>query len=198
MDTRVKARLFEPFFTTKGVGKGTGLGLASVYGTMKSHNGSISVYSEVGQGTAFNLYFPFVANPSVDSIGVTQNIVHGTGSILVIDDESVVRSAATDILTELGYSVETASDGLDGVRNYKDGYQKYDLVILDIIMPKLNGSDTFNELKKINPNIKALICSGYAMNAVAARILENGAKSFIQKPFDVTKLSKAVADILSA
>ncbi|MBL8026634.1 MAG: response regulator [Fibrobacteres bacterium] len=198
MDSKVKARLFEPFFTTKGVGKGTGLGLASVYGTMKSHNGSVTVYSEIGKGTAFNLYFPYASDPSTEAAAAIQKVIRGTGNILVIDDENIVRNAATDILTELGYSVETAKDGLEGIRVYKENWQKYDAVILDIIMPNLGGADTFNELKKINPEIRALICSGYAMNAVAAKILESGAKGFTQKPFDVTKLSKAIAEVLSA
>jgi len=199
MDEPIKAKLFTPFFTTKSVGKGTGLGLASVYGTIKSHQGHISVYSEKGHGTSFHLYLPLaIAGAHGKSPHLDQELAHkGTGRILLIDDEKLVREVTSEILRELGYEVETAVDGLAAIEWYQANHATIDLVMMDIIMPRVGGFDCFQELKKINPGIRCIVSSGYAMNTEAARILASGALLFIQKPFDMAKISRVIKQALA-
>ncbi|MFH0921498.1 MAG: CHASE4 domain-containing protein [Fibrobacterota bacterium] len=196
MDEKVKAKLFEPFFTTKGPGKGTGLGLASVYGTVKNHNGSIEVYTELGKGTSFKIYLP-LSKASDEAHALDTAPVHmGHGTILIVDDERLIRDMAAEILKEIGYTVLTAADGQAAVEFYRDHFKEIDLIILDLIMPKMGGVDCFFELKKINPGVRAIIASGYSANGDAQKMLSNGAKGFIQKPFDIPRLSKLIQDAL--
>ncbi len=196
IDKETQERIFEPFFTTKE--KGTGLGLSMVFGTIKNHGGDISVYSEPNKGTVFHIYLPLSEQEEgISAIDEKPQIVHGSGTILLIDDESFVREVAGNMLEKLGYKVITCNDGQEAIEYYKSFYNEIDVVIIDMIMPKLNGQDTFRELKKINPTIKAIIASGYSIDDTIQEVLDEGVLGFIQKPLKIDQLSCAIAQALS-
>jgi signal transduction histidine kinase/uncharacterized membrane protein len=199
MNEETKTRLFEPFFTTKEVGKGTGLGLASVYGCIKNHNGYIEVDSSVGQGTTVRIYFPAALGPAETPARTEEKtgpVVKGKGHILVIDDEDIVRSIIREMLSDLGYSVALCGNGEDAIEYYRRHQPEIDLVIIDMIMPKMGGFDCLRHLKKFNPDIKAIISTGYSMAEDTQQIMTWGIAGFIQKPFDAGELSKAISDAL--
>jgi PAS domain S-box-containing protein len=189
----VLPKIFDPFFTTKPNGKGTGLGLAAVYGTVKEHQGNVNVYSEVGVGTEFKILLPITAERGGAQAKAENGPIRGSGAILVIDDESVIRSAVYGMLSALGYSVLLAEDGESGIRMYGENPGAIDLVILDIVMPGLGGKDTFLRLKEINPGIKAIFSSGFNPNIMTDEMLSMGILDFIQKPFRLYDLSSMVA-----
>jgi signal transduction histidine kinase/ActR/RegA family two-component response regulator len=192
MDAATLARAFEPFFTTKEKGKGTGLGLSSVYGTIKSHNGYVELKSEVGKGTRAEIYLPLTQNIEQKAVDGPMEISKGCGTVLFVDDEEMVREMASEIIKELGYSVVTSRDGQEGLEYYQTHAGDIDLVILDIIMPRLGGYDCFKAMKAVNPGLKAIACSGYVINDEVRRMLDQGALSFIQKPFSIETLAKAI------
>ncbi len=196
MTREISEHIFEPFFSTKGEGKGTGLGLATVYGIIRNHNGFINVYSEPNIGTTFNIYFPVSTGKAVES-KVSEELIKGDAKILLIDDEENVRNVAEKMLKHLGYSVKIFENGLDAISYYEDEKNNIDLVILDIIMPNIDGRSTFLELKKINKNVKVLIASGYSQSGHAKEIVELGAAGFVQKPFRVHELSRVINGILN-
>ena len=173
------------------------MGLAAVYGTIKNHQGAINVYSEVGHGTTFNVYLPLAQSAVKELDGATGAVpVKGTASILVVDDEEIVRKLTARMLQRLGYKVAVCKDGAEGVEYYRKAWEQVDLVILDMIMPKLDGRDTFIAMRKINPDIKAILSSGYGLNAEAQSILDEGVRRFLQKPFQIATLSQVVVDVL--
>jgi len=198
MDEGVRQRIFEPFFTTKEKGKGTGLGLSMVYGVVKNHGGFVNVYSEAGEGSTFKVYLPLSGKPEVlESISDTE-MAGGHESILVIDDEDAIRQVAADILGSYGYRVRLASDGKEGVSIFARERGEFDMVILDMIMPKQGGRETFLELKKIDPQVRVLFSTGYSQNEKVNEILSLGVRGFIQKPYQVRDLLAKVRDILDA
>jgi CheY-like chemotaxis protein len=197
MDKAVQERIFDPFFTTKDMGRGTGLGLASVYGIMKNHGGFVDVYSEKGSGSTFKLYFPASHKEAFREETVISNIVQGRETILLIDDETLILDVGEAMLKKLGYTVFTADNGNDGIRIYEENRSAIDMVILDLIMPGMNGELTFEELRKRNPGVKVLLSSGYSINGQAVNIMEKGCMGFIQKPFDFNTLSQKIRDVLS-
>jgi PAS domain S-box-containing protein len=185
-------KIFEPFFTTKEPGKGTGLGLASVFGTIKNHKGIINVTSKVGKGTTFIIHLPIAENPINGADDITEEIQKGSGRVLIIDDEEPVRDIFTEMLIDLGYTTATCENGEEAVEYYKQHFYEIDLVVIDLMMPKLDGHDCFIELKKINPGIKAIVSSGYSADGGVSKILSEGALGFIQKPFEENELSRVV------
>jgi len=191
------ARIFEPFFTTKEVGKGTGMGLAAVYGTVKQHGGAINVYSEVGRGTTFRIYLP-VEEKAAALLNRNTDVITApfAATILVVDDERVVRHLTEDMLTSLGYAVKTRNDGAAGLAFFEKHWREIDLVILDMIMPRMNGSETYRAMKAMNPDVKVLLVSGYSLDGAAQTLLADGVKGFIQKPFDRFELSTKVVKAL--
>jgi len=195
MPRSIKDRIFEPFFTTKGAGRGTGLGLATVYGIIKNHNGHITCSSEPGEGTTFTIYLPVSEKEIIMETGET-TVIKGEETILLIDDEEQVRRVAKEQLEYLGYKVIIASDGIEAVDKYKKEKEKIDLILLDMVMPDMSGKETFQALKKICPDIKVVLISGFSQNGKAAEILNRGALGFIQKPFKLYDLSKMIADVL--
>ena len=195
MDKQTQKRIFEPFFTTKGVGKGTGLGLAGVYGCVRNHDGRISVYSEPGRGTTFKIMLP-LAEAGTEAIKPTitpDAPVKGTGCILIVDDEESVRNFVRASLESLGYDVSASNDGAAGVDYYRKHHQEIDMVILDLIMPLMSGQDAFAEMKKINPDVKVLISSGFSHTQASNQMLKEGALALLNKPFQITELAQAVA-----
>jgi two-component system cell cycle sensor histidine kinase/response regulator CckA len=196
MDENVKQRIFEPFFTTKEKGKGTGLGLSMVYGVVKNHGGFVNVYSEVGEGSTFKIYLPLSGKPLVLEHGINEEMAGGHESILIIDDEAVIREVAGDILGSYGYRVQLAPDGEAGIKIYEKQEPRSDLVILDMIMPRQGGRETFLKLKKINPAIKVLFSTGYSQNEKVSEIISLGVSGFIQKPYQVNDLLSKVREIL--
>jgi len=195
MDKQVIAHLFEPFFTTKEVGKGTGLGLASVYGTVKSHNGYIDVSSDPGKGSVFSMYFPANAPTSLLSrVSSSPPMLKGRGNILVVDDEAFLRDALREMLTWLGYAVTTCRNGTEGIEYYRTNHEKIDLVVLDMMMPGMNGRECFKILKQINPAVKVLLATGYSIEEERLTLLKDGLAGIIQKPFMSAQLAKAVHD----
>ena len=198
IDKQTQARIFEPFFTTKEMGRGTGLGLASVYGIIKNHGGYINVYSESRQGTTFTIYLPAsakVIQPEVRT--VTPIVVTGNGIILLIDDEKMIIDVGRELLQELGYDVLTASSGREAIEVYRQKHAQVDLVIMDLIMPGLSGGETYDRLKEINTDVKVLLSSGYSINGQAAKIMERGCDGFIQKPFNINQLSEKIQSIIA-
>lgn len=193
----LQERIFEPFFTTKEVGKGTGMGLASVFGTVKLMGGAIDVYSEIGQGATFRLYLP-LEHPEEQLPQQEQSpAALRTGAlVLVIDDEDGFRDIAVDMLDSLACRVHVAEDGQAGVEYFRDHWQEIDLVLLDMVMPKMNGPETFQAMKAIHPDLKVLLASGYSLNGAAQNLLAEGALGFVQKPFDRFELSTKVAEAL--
>lgn len=196
MTEEIQKHIFEPFFTTKAESKGTGLGLATVYGIVKSHNGHVSVYSEPGKGTTFSLYFP-ASDKKIVEIKKEFNIIKGEATILVVDDEESIRSMAAEMLDMLGYKVLTAADGREAVDIFKEQKNEIDLVLLDMIMPNMAGKETYRELKKITPDVKVLLASGYSQNDKTKEILDEGVLGFVQKPFGISVLSKMISETLN-
>ena len=186
-------RIFEPFFTTKETGKGTGLGLAAVYGTVKDHHGSINVCSEPGNGTIFNLFIPLSSAECKAALPI-EGIFHGSGGILLVDDEEMIRSMAKELLTELGYTVYMAEDGYKAQEIYALHKEEITLVVLDMIMPKMNGKETYLKLREINPDVRVLLCSGFHREGTTQELIEFGAKGFIKKPYSMIELSQAVSE----
>jgi CheY-like chemotaxis protein len=196
MDEQTQKRIFEPFFTTKAMGKGTGLGLAGVYGCVRSHDGSVSVSSQPGRGAAFTVLLP-LGDPGAAARKQTRaddELVRGTGHVLVVDDEEGVRNFVRASLQNLGYTVSACDDGASSVDYYRQHHREIDLVILDLIMPRMNGQDTFLEMKKINPNVKAIVSSGFSHSQATRQILDQGALGLLNKPFQIKELSLAVAN----
>ncbi len=192
MDEETLKHVFEPFFTTKTMGRGTGLGLATVYGIVKAHKGLITVYSTPGQGSTFHIYLPACPREPSRQLRLPQGVVKGKGTILLIDDEEMILKVASQLLEALGYKVVKAKGGQAGLESYEELMDQVDLVILDMIMPDLGGSQVFERLKEMNPKVKVLLSSGYAVNGEAKKILEKGCRGFIQKPFNLAELSQKV------
>ncbi|PYQ14683.1 MAG: hypothetical protein DMH00_01210 [Acidobacteria bacterium] len=196
----VLPRIFEPFFTTKECGKGTGMGLAMVYGIVQNHGGFIEIDTTVGRGTVFRLYFPLQRSEDrpEGAWSAEGDVMPGNGTILVVDDEEAVRCVATAFLEEMGYRVLTARDGAEAVEIYRSSLKSIDLVIIDMVMPKLGGRECFRALKEINPRLRAILSTGYDFNTVAQEILDEGMRGFIQKPYQLRQLSEVVAAALAA
>jgi PAS domain S-box-containing protein len=198
IDKETQERIFEPFFTTKEMGRGTGLGLASVYGIIKSHGGYINVYSETEIGTTFSIYLPASGKEvQQEKREPIVTVSKGSGTILLIDDEEMIIKVGEELLQELGYKVLVAKSGQGAIKLYKKNTDKIDLVIMDMIMPGMGGGETFDHLKEINPDIKVLLSSGYSINGQASEILKRGCDGFIQKPFNINQLSEKIQGIIT-
>lgn len=199
MDARTQERIFEPFFTTKEMGRGTGLGLATVYGIIKGHRGIINVYSEKGHGTTFTIYLPaseHQVDEKSDRPRFIEEPMRGRETILLIDDETVILEVTEEILKSLGYRVLTANSGPEALEIYHHEKDRIDLVILDLIMPGMGGGKTFDHLRAMNPEAKVILSSGYSMNGEARGVLERGCSAFIQKPFSVQTVSRKIREVL--
>ncbi len=196
MDEATRQRIFDPFFTTKEMGRGTGLGLATVYGIIKNHEGFINVYSEKGEGTTFNIYLPASEREIIEEKELAKEVIKGTETVLLVDDENVIIYAVELLLKEMGYKTFIARSGKETLKIYKKNKDKIDVVILDMIMPDMGGGETYDKLKEINPDIKVLLSSGYSINGEAKEILERGCNGFIQKPYRSKELSQKIRKIL--
>ncbi|PKK90329.1 MAG: hypothetical protein CVV64_10200 [Candidatus Wallbacteria bacterium HGW-Wallbacteria-1] len=197
MTQEIREKIFEPFFTTKAAGKGTGLGLAAVYGTIKEHRGAVNVYSEVGMGTIFKIYLPILSGDTIsDNFTMEENIIPGSGTILVVDDEALIRSTAQTILLSLGYKVVIAEDGQNALEVFAEHKDKINAVLLDMVMPRLNGRQTLIKLREMDPSIKIVISSGFNPEGTMTDLLEMGDVGFIQKPYRISSLSQAIHKIM--
>jgi len=193
----VRGRIFEPFFTTKERGKGTGMGLAMVYGIVRNHGGVIKVDTELGKGTIFSVYLTVAEGvETAETATRPEGLISGSGRVLVVDDEEIVREVAAGYLKHLGYTVETAVDGQAAVEYYAQHWREIDLVIIDMVMPKLGGRDCFRELLKINKDVRAVLSTGYGFNVAAQEILDEGVAGFIQKPYELIQISEVVANAM--
>ncbi len=201
MDKHTLEHIFEPFFTTKEKDKGTGLGLAMVYGIVKNHGGYIMCYSELGKGTTFKIYFPVLEGRSeVQPINQKEEktVLEGKGeTVLLVDDEETIRELGKKILERFGYNVILAEDGESAIKIYGDKCREISLVIMDYVMPGMGGGKCVEEILKINPDAKIIIASGYSMNGPTKEALKLGAKGFINKPYDLREMLKIIKRFLS-
>lgn len=198
MDKDTQDRIFEPFFTTKDTGKGTGLGLATVFGIVKQNNGFINVYSEPGVGTTFSIYLPRHSGTQAltDKIGATMSAPRGLETILLVEDELSILTMTSMILAKQGYSVLQANSPAEAIRLAKEHVGKISLLITDVIMPEMNGKDLADSLKSLSPQLKCLFMSGYTADAITQHgVLEEGV-NFIEKPFSLPALATKVREIL--
>jgi len=197
MDRQTLDHIFEPFYTTKEAGKGTGLGLSMVYGIVHQHGGYITCYSEPGEGTTFKCYFPAIEmemNPDVAKTGIMA--AFGTETILLVDDEEFLRDLGKRILERSGYTVLTAVNGEEALDLYNRERGKISLVILDLIMPEMGGSQCLEKLLRFDPKARILIASGYSADGPTKEVLQGGAKGFVSKPFDMRQLLQTVREVL--
>jgi len=196
MDEATRQKIFEPFFTTKKMGRGTGLGLASVYGIIKNHGGFIDVYSEVGQGATFNIYLPASEKEAIKEETGAWGVVTGSGTILLVDDEEMIIDIGKAMIEELGYTVLSARSGREAIKVYRENGEKIDLVILDVVMRDMGGGETYDRLKEISPEVRILLSSGYGINSESTEMLYRRCGGFIQKPFDLEQLSQKLREVL--
>jgi PAS domain S-box-containing protein len=197
MDKKTMAHIFEPFYTTKKTGTGTGLGLAMVYGIVKSHSGYIHCSSTRGKGTDFRIYLPVIEQEvSIEEEMDDSLPKGGTETILLIDDERLIRDLGEKALSRFGYMVLTAPDGESAVKLYGREHERIDLIILDLIMPKMSGTHCFEEIMRINPQAKVIIASGYSKDKPLSDLLERRSRGFIGKPFNVKQLLRMIRGIL--
>ncbi len=198
MDEATRSRIFEPFFTTKDPDRGTGLGLTSAYRTIQNHSGFIEVTSRQGEGSTFNLYLPASTDTVAGKEPLSARILRGRETVLLIDDEEMIIRAGEEMLRALGYQVLPARGGEEGLEIYRRRGREIDLVILDMIMPKMNGRETFNHLKNIEPGLRVLIASGGCTDEEMQELFSKGCNGFIQKPFDLCAFSQKLRDILDS
>jgi len=196
MYKKTMERIFDPFFTTKEMGRGTGLGLASAYGIVKAHAGYIDVESKKGHGATFSIYLP-ASEKEVQQkvVRSAEEIIEGTGTVLLVDDEEVILEVGQDLLEAMGYRVLTAGDGKEAIEVYKKNRDEIDIVVLDMVMPHMGGGEAYDRIKEINPDIKVLLSSGFSIDGEATEILERGCNGFIQKPFRMNELAERIIEI---
>ncbi|MBN1545475.1 MAG: response regulator [Syntrophaceae bacterium] len=198
MDEKTKERIFEPFFTTKEMGRGTGLGLASVYGIVKGHHGFIDVDSTISSGTVFRIYLPASEKLLSETAGMEEEVIHtGQGTILLVDDEEGILEIGKSMLESLGYHVLISHTGPEAIDLYTNHKEQINLVLLDMIMPGLGGGKIYDILKAINPQVKVLLISGYSIEGEAKKIIARGCNGFLQKPFKIKELSKKIREVIS-
>ena len=197
IDEETKKKIFEPFFTTKEVGEGTGLGLSLVYGIIKQHEGYINVYSELDLGTSFKIYLPLLKDmPGEHEDPGIQSITGGQETILLAEDEAEVRGAISGILREYGFTIIEAVDGKDAVMKYSENRDRIQLLIFDVVMPKINGKEAYDEIKRITPGMKAIFTSGYTTKTIHAKgVLEEGLH-FLSKPVLPRNLLRKIREVL--
>ena len=199
MSAELQRHIFEPFFTTKEVGKGTGLGLAMIYGIVKQHDGLIEVYSEVGKGTTFKIYLP------ADQRGVQQETLEaqpqlrgGTETILVAEDEEMLRELAHDVLRDLGYQVMLAKDGAEAVEIYASNCEQIDLVLLDVVMPRMSGHEAYKRISALAAGVPSIFMTGYSTEIAQSMFFKNTGAILIQKPYSVEVLGRKIREVLDA
>jgi PAS domain S-box-containing protein len=191
------SKIFEPFFTTKEQGKGTGLGLSAVYGTIKKHHGAIKVYSEVGTGTVFHIYLPnSISDSQKLPAAPDETLAIGKGNVLLVDDEDIIRVTGSFMLKKMGYTVIAAKNGEEAIEIFKSKHKQIDLVISDMIMPKMNGRETFYKMKEIDPDCKIIISSGFTKDENLKDMKKDGLAGFIDKPFRAIELNRLLNQIL--
>ncbi len=216
MDKKTQEKIFDPFFTTKGMARGTGLGLASVYGIVKAHGGYIDVESKKGHGTTFSVYLPASSKKeAIKEKQLPEKILKGKETILLVDDEDIVLDVGEEMLKVLGYKVLLAKSGKEAIEivskahraksKEQEGKERHapsamppapDMVLLDMIMPDMGGGETYDRMKEIDADIKVLLSSGYSIEGQATEILKRGCNGFIQKPFNVKELSRSIREVL--
>lgn len=196
------SRIFEPFFTTKDQGQGTGLGLAAVYGTIQQHKGAITVESEVEIGTTFKIFLPLITKdeqPTEDTIITTMptiDVPPNGQCVLIVDDEEVIRETAEILLNNLGYRTICAENGLEAIEIFQEHHQSINLVLLDMIMPEMDGRVCFNAMRLIDPNAKIILASGFTRDTDITDLRENGLKAFIRKPYHLKELNRVLSTVL--
>ncbi len=191
----VKQRIFEPFFTTKKEGIGTGLGLATTYGIVRHHRGFIDFQTRIGEGTTFTIWLPS-SEKTVEDAKHKDEIIRGSATILVVDDEKSIRTLTKELLEDLGYTVLLAKDGFEALDIFCENRTRIDLVLLDMLMPKMDGRETYFKLTEIDPEIKVLIISGYIQDEKAYDVLNKGALGFIHKPYTINEISRHLSNAL--
>jgi PAS domain S-box-containing protein len=196
MNEKVRRRIFDPFFTTKNIGRGTGLGLASAYGIIRSHGGFIKVSSTRGKGSTFRIYLPASGEEIRPDAGIREEIFKGGETLLLVDDEEMIIDIGQKMLERLGYKVLVAHGGKEALEVYQRHRQRIQLIVLDVVMPEMGGKQVFELLKKIDPKLKVLLASGYSMEGEAKEIMDQGCDGFIQKPFNMHELSQKLRSIL--
>jgi len=196
MDKDIMARIFDPFFTTKAAGQGSGLGLSVVYGIVKGHEGFVTVSSQPGHGSQFNVFFPISGQPEIPEMISTATPRGRDELVFVIDDEKDIRAFISEVLLSHGYRVLLAANGDRAVGIYKKRSRDIALVILDMVMPGMGGEETFMKMKEINPHLLALLSTGYSQDGRVGEILNKGVKGFIQKPYDFNQLLAKMRQIL--
>jgi two-component system cell cycle sensor histidine kinase/response regulator CckA len=196
MSEAIRLQIFDPFFTTKEKSRGTGLGLASAYGIIKNHGGVITVYSEVGHGTTFNIYLPVSDKKAHRDVSMEEEIVKGSATVLLVDDEELIIDVTQTMLERLGYRVVVCMGGQEAVAAITDRGDEIDLVILDMILPGMDGGEIFDCIREIQPGMPVLLSSGYAINGHADKIMRRGCNGFIQKPYNISDLSQKIRKVL--
>lgn len=197
MDAETRERIFEPFFTTKGADKGTGLGLAVVFGIVKQHKGFIHVYSEQGKGTTIRIYFPAEDAPADARTAVAQGIIEGGGeTILLGEDDESIRHLTEKTLSSYGYKVYLACDGQEAVDLFRRHHEEIAMVVLDVVMPRVGGKEAYDEMAAMVPALKVLFLSGYSVNAIHDSFVLHPGIPFLQKPFGPSTLARTVREVL--
>ena len=197
-------RIFEPFFTTKEQGKGSGMGLAMVYGIVQAHHGAIEVESREEAGTTFRVWLPLIDGLRLDpdaarrSAADGQTPVRGEGLVLLVDDEEIVREMARELLSSLGYEVVLARNGLEAIERFVEHRSRIRLVLLDLVMPRMGGRECLRALKRIDPKVRVLLSSGWQREGLLQGALEDGALGFLSKPYPLVTLSQAVSRAMQA
>ncbi|MBW1999173.1 MAG: response regulator [Deltaproteobacteria bacterium] len=196
MDEATQKRVFDPFFTTREIARGTGLGLASAYGIIRNHRGIINLQSRKGEGTTFRIYLPALRKEAARKMDNSKEIFDGQRTVLLVDDEDIILDVGRQMLERMGFQVLVAKSGEEAVEIYDQHKSQIDLVILDMIMPDMNGGEVFDKIRGLNPSAKVLLSSGYSLNGQASEVLKKGCNGFIQKPFGIQDLDRKIKEVL--
>jgi CheY-like chemotaxis protein len=199
MDEKIRERVFEPFFTTKEVGKGTGLGLSIVYGIVKQHEGFIGIESQPGKGTTVKVYLPLIPG-ELEPVEEEESVLPqgGNETLLFAEDDPAVRGIVKNLLEEFGYTVIDAIDGEDAVRKFAAHQDAIGLVVLDVIMPRMNGKEAYEKIKGIRPDVKTVFMSGYTSDVLQSKFILEDGLHFLQKPVSPATLLRKIREVLDA